>query len=116
MRSVVLQLNVTDGRCFLGLVVVLHVIRAKPRVGVADLYVAIRADDVTLAALRTARGHFGHLAFCRRVNLLRRSVNGEDAANRSEKDRHVEKTTERSINRCSKIMMIHAGHVMESKR
>ena len=114
MLPAVVQLNVAGGGCFVGFVVVFHMVRAEPRVGVANVHISFRRGHVALARLRFGF-EFSHRALCRRrVNLLGRSVK-EKARSPAGKHRQVEKTTERSMNLCPK-MMFHPGHGMESKR
>ena len=114
MFAAVVQLHVPGGGGLVGFVVVLHVVRAEPRVGVANVHISFRRGHVALARLRFGF-EFSHRALCRRrVNLLGRSVK-EKARSPAGKHRQVEKTTERSMNLCPK-MMFHPGHGMESKR
>ena len=116
MLAVVVQLNVPCGNGFLGFLVVFDMVRAKPRVRVANVNVAIGAGDVTLMALRAAGINLRDLALARRrrTNLLTGANDWRKAEGCAEKHRQSEETTERSVNLCPG-MMTHAIHAIGYK-
>ena len=68
----VIELDVAACHGVVSLIVVLDVVRAQPHIFVTNVHVAVGNIQISLAALRTARGKFGDAPFPRRkVGLLR---------------------------------------------